>query len=219
MNYKACRRIFGALAFLLFFPSLLAAQNSVKCESNDGRRQYCGSYNYDQVRFDRQISNSPCVQGRTWGVDGRGLWVDQGCRAYFVIVSGGRPVPPPPPPPGPGPEGPWWQPGPDDTWPPRGNWRGGNWGSGGACFYQNPGFSGPYFCMRRGDSREYLAEYGNSISSIRTFGGAHVTVYEGRGYTGSKDRINGTVPNLKQFPVSQRPGKTWNNRISSLRVR
>ena len=216
MNYKACRRIFGALAFLLFFPSLLAAQNSVKCESNDGRRQYCGSYNYDQVRFDRQISNSPCVQGRTWGVDRRGLWVDQGCRAYFVIVQG-RPPAPPPPPGGPG--GPWWQPGPDDTWPPQGNWRGGNWGSGGACFYQDPGFGGAFFCLRRGDSREYLAEYGNSISSIRTFGGAHVTVYEGRDYSGSKDRINGTVPNLKQFPVSQRPGKTWNNRISSLRVR
>lgn len=213
MSSRACRSIFGVLAFFLFFPSLLAAQNSVKCESNDGRRQYCGSYNWDQVQFDRQISNSPCVKGRSWGIDGRGLWVDEGCRAYFIIVSGGRPGGPA------GPEGPWWQPSPDDTWPPRGSWRGGNWNSGGACFYKEPGFNGPFFCMRRGEARDYLADYGNSISSIRTFGGAHVTVFEGREFSGSRDKINGTVPNLKQFPVSQRPGKTWNNRISSLRVR
>jgi Protein of unknown function (DUF3011) len=65
------------------------SQDAVKCESNNGGRNYCGNYNSNQVRLDRQISSAPCVEGRTWGVDGRGLWVDRGCRAYFVIRRGG----------------------------------------------------------------------------------------------------------------------------------
>ena len=38
-----------------------------------------------RIYMTRQISGSPCVQGRTWGVDRRGLWVDRGCRAEFQV--------------------------------------------------------------------------------------------------------------------------------------
>src|SRR5690348_4710494 len=139
MNLRAYLRLVGFLAILLIFPSLAAAQNSIKCESNDGRRNYCGNYDPDQVRFERQISGSACVQGRSWGVDGRGLWVDRGCRAYFTV--GRRPH-------GGGERNyddrdrgdrdradhdrgdqdrgeanrnGWWSRDPNDTWPPRGN--------------------------------------------------------------------------------------------------
>jgi hypothetical protein len=60
-------------------------RNSVTCSSDDGGRHYCGSYPPDRVRLDRQISGSPCNEGQTWGVDNRGLWVDRGCRATFVV--------------------------------------------------------------------------------------------------------------------------------------
>ncbi|MGO8717653.1 MAG: DUF3011 domain-containing protein [Acidobacteriaceae bacterium] len=30
-------------------------------------------------------SGSPGIQGRTWGFDGRGIWVDRGCRAEFRV--------------------------------------------------------------------------------------------------------------------------------------
>jgi hypothetical protein len=33
----------------------------------------------------RQTSRSQCVEGRTWGYDYNGLWVDQGCQATFKV--------------------------------------------------------------------------------------------------------------------------------------
>ncbi len=78
-------RLLGFAFALAFLPATAFAQGTLKCESNDGRRNYCGSYDAGEVRFDRQISGSPCIEGRTWGVDGRGLWVDRGCRATFII--------------------------------------------------------------------------------------------------------------------------------------
>jgi Protein of unknown function (DUF3011) len=67
----------------------------ITCSSNDGRRNWCDIGRTRDVRLVRQISGSACIQGQTWGTDNRGLWVDRGCRAEFVI---GRQGPPPPPP-------------------------------------------------------------------------------------------------------------------------
>jgi hypothetical protein len=217
MNLRVYLRLAGLVAVLLIFPGLAAAQNFIKCESNNGRRNYCGNYDPDQVRFERQISGSPCVQGRSWGVDRRGLWVDNGCRAFFRVRSrgdrneGGG---------GYADDNPnaWWNRDPNDTWPPRGNWHGGKWESGGACFYKDRGFGGSYFCMRRGEARDYLPGYGNDISSIRTFGSARVIIFDARNFGGARDRIRGDQPNLQQLGVAQLPGHTWNNRISSIRV-
>ena len=55
------------------------------CESNDGRRKYCGSANPNRVSMQRQLSSAACVQGQTWGVDNQGLWVDRGCRGVFDV--------------------------------------------------------------------------------------------------------------------------------------
>jgi hypothetical protein len=196
-------------------------QNSVNCESNDGRRNYCADVNnINQVSLDRQVSQSPCVRGRTWGVDRRGLWVDRGCRGIFTVNrwnGGGGPGPGPGPGPG-GPGGGWWDPNPNDPWPPSGNWNGGNWGRGGACFYTDRGFGGRYFCLRRGERRDSLGSYGDNISSIRVFGGARVTIFDDRNFHGARDSSFRDVPDLREWGVSQKSGHTWNNRISSLRV-
>ncbi len=212
-----------ALAFLIL-PALAAAQNSVKCESNDGNRQYCGNFNSDQVRLERQISGSPCTDGQTWGVDRNGLWVDRGCRAIFTIFTnqdapggrrdadhrdrdrdgGGISI--------------WWNSDPRDTWPPRGDWHGGNWGRGGACFYKDRNFGGSFFCLRRGEQRESLGNYGDDISSIRVFGRARAMIYDDRNFSGARQRVSGDVGDLRQYRVSQKPGHTWNNRVSSIRV-
>ncbi|HTZ98876.1 MAG TPA: DUF3011 domain-containing protein [Candidatus Aquilonibacter sp.] len=222
MTLKTYFRLLGLTIALLLFPALASAQNSVKCESNDGGRNYCGNYNSDDVRFDRQISGSPCVQGKSWGVDRRGLWVDRGCRAYFVIRVGRPGGPGGPGGPGSGPGGPgggWWNPAPGDPWPPRGNWHGGRWDQGGACFYTNRNFGGRFFCLRRGDALASLASYGNDISSIRVFGGTRVDIFNSNNFSGPRDSIRGDVPDLRGLSVSQMPNHTWNNRISSLRVR
>jgi len=209
----------GLVLGFLVLPMVAVAQQSFKCESNNGRRNYCGNYGEGQVRLDRQISGSPCVEGQTWGVDRNGLWVDRGCRAYFAIRESRR-------------EGGayrdnddrrnnggWWQREEGDTWPPRGNWRGSDWGSGGACFYTDTNYGGSFFCLHRGEARESLEGFGDRISSVRMFGGARVVLYDDRNFSGAKDRIDGDVADLRAVGVRQKPGHTWNDRISSIRVR
>ena len=43
----------------------------------------------------QQQSQAPCIQGRSWGWDQRGIWVSQGCSAIFSFAAGGGPPPPP----------------------------------------------------------------------------------------------------------------------------
>ena len=57
----------------------------VTCSSNNGKRNWCDIGSSRDVRLARQISGSPCIQGSTWGLDNRGLWVDRGCRADFKV--------------------------------------------------------------------------------------------------------------------------------------
>jgi len=57
----------------------------IACHSNDRRQKYCDARIRRDVRLVRQDSRSPCVEGRTWGWDRRGVWVSDGCRAQFQI--------------------------------------------------------------------------------------------------------------------------------------
>jgi hypothetical protein len=38
-----------------------------------------------KVRVDRQLSDTACIEGRTWGSNRAGIWVDRGCSASFVV--------------------------------------------------------------------------------------------------------------------------------------
>ncbi len=58
---------------------------SVYCESGDMRRHWCSEGIGRRVTLIRQRSDARCVQGRTWGVDRSGIWVDRGCRADFEV--------------------------------------------------------------------------------------------------------------------------------------
>jgi hypothetical protein len=42
-----------------------------------------------RARLVKQKSDSPCIEGQTWGQRGDRLWVDRGCRAKFEVVFGG----------------------------------------------------------------------------------------------------------------------------------
>jgi hypothetical protein len=62
--------------------------NIITCASNNGERVYCeADTRGGNVQLTRQISGTPCREGQTWGWDRRGIWVDRGCRAEFVIGS------------------------------------------------------------------------------------------------------------------------------------
>jgi len=55
------------------------------CASDDFNVRGCPVDTFGGVRLIRQRSEAPCVYGRTWGFDERGVWVDRGCRADFAI--------------------------------------------------------------------------------------------------------------------------------------
>lgn len=60
----------------------------VRCESIDGRTRECPVDTRGGVRLVRQISRTPCAEGRNWGYGRYGIWVSQGCRAEFVAGYG-----------------------------------------------------------------------------------------------------------------------------------
>jgi hypothetical protein len=72
---------------LALSPGRAEAQNTITCESRGHDRAYCSADTRGGVRLVRQLSESRCVSGRTWGTDGRGIWVSDGCRAQFAIGS------------------------------------------------------------------------------------------------------------------------------------
>jgi hypothetical protein len=84
-------RIRGFLVVVLGIIALMAMAarparaQSITCSSDDGKRNYCPVNTSGGVRMVRQRSGSPCQQGSTWGYDRRGIWVDRGCRADFVV--------------------------------------------------------------------------------------------------------------------------------------
>lgn len=61
---------------------------TIMCESIDGRRNHCAVETMDGIRLLRQTSDSNCVLNSTWGVDGNGIWVTNGCRGEFAIGGG-----------------------------------------------------------------------------------------------------------------------------------
>ncbi len=63
---------------------------TVVCESRDGRRHRCAADTLGQITLGRQLTRrNNCIEGRTWGYDRRGIWVDRGCRAEFLIADNG----------------------------------------------------------------------------------------------------------------------------------
>ncbi len=97
---------FTSLAFLIVtffsFDSATAEEDSrlayrpssgerrtITCESQRGRYAYCRTNTMGRVRLERRLSDAPCRQYDTWGVDGDGggVWVADGCRAVFVVEA------------------------------------------------------------------------------------------------------------------------------------
>lgn len=65
-------------------------ERKIRCESKSGRREICEADTARGVTLSKQLSLIDCVRGETWGTDRNGIWVDDGCRAEFIV--GGRSV-------------------------------------------------------------------------------------------------------------------------------
>jgi len=68
-----------------------AGPDRLICESRDFRYRFCQADTRDGVRLLRQLSEAPCRQGETWGVNRDGVWVDRGCVAEFAVERAGEP--------------------------------------------------------------------------------------------------------------------------------
>lgn len=83
----------GAVAVLGVAPGARAAGDALpdgrtlRCESSDGRTRECPVDATGGARLLRQLSQAPCIQGRSWGRMRRSIWVTQGCRAEFLAFS------------------------------------------------------------------------------------------------------------------------------------
>jgi hypothetical protein len=72
---------------VLLIPSFASADERVRCESKDGRRRRCAHETLGAITVDRQLSLAACVKGESWGYDDEVIWVDNGCRADFLVIQ------------------------------------------------------------------------------------------------------------------------------------
>jgi hypothetical protein len=87
------------------------------------------------------------------------------------------------------------------------------------CVYQNSNFQGWEECFRPGDEVSDLNTHGNNISSIRVYGNAIITFYDGRNFQGPSAQVNSEMRDLSQLNAGGFANRqSWNDRIESFRV-
>lgn len=65
-------------------------RSAVRCESDDGRYRECRAPVGGRLSLLRQESQTPCIEGQTWGNRGSGtVWVNAGCRGVFGVAGWG----------------------------------------------------------------------------------------------------------------------------------
>ena len=65
-------------------------ESTLRCESRNAREQFCPADVRGWVRVRNQLSSAPCVIGRNWRHDSRGIYVKNGCRADFIYQTRGN---------------------------------------------------------------------------------------------------------------------------------
>lgn len=60
-------------------------QQTIRCESREGRDRHCNVPIRRGAELSRQLSRTPCVQGRNWRWDRNGIRVTAGCRGEFRV--------------------------------------------------------------------------------------------------------------------------------------
>lgn len=86
-----------AMAVVLVGAAPASAQDfAMRCESRDFAHNFCPSGGrVVSAQLVRQLSRAPCQLGRTWGWQGHGIWVSDGCAGDFQVRSSSPPPPPP----------------------------------------------------------------------------------------------------------------------------
>lgn len=56
-----------------------------RCEAERTQQHYCEVDTGEGITLVKQLSKTPCMQGRNWDYDRHGVWVSHRCRAEFVV--------------------------------------------------------------------------------------------------------------------------------------
>jgi Protein of unknown function (DUF3011) len=90
---RAMRGLTALLCVALGLPAPMpaaASERTIRCDSRGLGYNYCRVDTDDRVELVERYSMFSCNQGRSWGYDSRGVWVDRGCSAEFRVGRGGR---------------------------------------------------------------------------------------------------------------------------------
>src|SRR5262249_10404907 len=60
---------------------------TVTCSSKAGETVHCDANTSRGVVLARSIGEAPCLLGKTWGYDDKGVWVADGCSADFIVSA------------------------------------------------------------------------------------------------------------------------------------
>ncbi|MEN3110301.1 DUF3011 domain-containing protein [Uliginosibacterium paludis] len=88
MSRYTTRILVSTLAFTLAaapFQGAFAAEQTISCNSRGHDYTYCQVDTANHVELVKKNSWSDCEQGRSWGYDEHGVWVDRGCSADFRV--------------------------------------------------------------------------------------------------------------------------------------
>jgi hypothetical protein len=95
---RLMRSTIAFVAAAIFLPGKASAQQytgdstTVRCRSTNGRFRHCPVNGWvRRAQLTQQIGGSACVQGKSWGYDDNGVWVDRDCQGEFRVWIGGRP--------------------------------------------------------------------------------------------------------------------------------
>ncbi|MFO1435788.1 MAG: DUF3011 domain-containing protein [Gammaproteobacteria bacterium] len=82
-RFSAVFLAMAAVSLLDSHVAIAQTTNTITCSSDDGEYHRCEANTQGKVKLLRRLSWVSCEQGKSWGFDPRGIWVDQGCSAEF----------------------------------------------------------------------------------------------------------------------------------------
>jgi hypothetical protein len=80
----------AALALAAGSAPARASQKEIRCDSRGLGHHYCRVDTGGRVELVDRHSLFSCREGRSWGYDDRGVWVDKGCSATFRVGREGH---------------------------------------------------------------------------------------------------------------------------------
>lgn len=174
----------------LLAPAPAGAQSydRLRCESRDGRDQFCRADIAGDVRVYRQLSDTLCREGRNWRWSRDGIEVRDGCRAEFEYRRSG-----------------WGGSGGSDGWGGSGGWggsSGGGWGSGGG--------SGRYdrvTCQSQKDRDQFCpAPIGGDVRIVRQM--SDTDCRQGRNWWWNQEGVRVSDGCRAEFSYRRRSGES-----------